>query len=509
MKLRLTTFTILTAVVFLTSAAPALALEARNIAVSKVSDTAAVLVVKTDVASDVTVEYGSSPGVYGTVKASNGLTRHEILIDGLSAGMTVYYTVGIADSADPGTTISISEKSFRTARAPGDPFSFTVSGDNRPNSGSAPQPVPWWSIMSLMAGDGADLSLSVGDIIYGMTDSAAQNAIRYDGFFAVTSQLTGSAPMYVAAGNHERLSSAAGRDAFEEEFTLPENDGADAATDGELYYSFDHGDTHFVALSTEIPGEEGMVTGDQQAWLEADLAANTRPWVVVFMHRPLFRGMHAGDPWVDISNAAGQQNRADIHALFLLNDVDLVFAGHEHLYFHHVEDGIHYVITGGGGAPLSPTPPLAEGDVFAASDYHYVKADESLALVAVDVVGDDGAVLESFTLGEPDLGLTLDTTYWSSYSDYLARNLTAGFTLANTGEGTAVDARMVYLSATNSVSPVTPMPLVVGDIAEGGTVDLTLEFGIPQGVVTFRAISYATCQDLDGNLYQLPGPSPS
>lgn len=490
------------------TAAPAWALQARNVAVSKVTETTAVLVIKTDTASDVVVDYGSSTGVYTTTKVSNGLTRHEVTLDGLAAGMTVYYRVEIADSAVPATVINIPEKSFRAPRVSGDPFSFTVAGDNRPNSGSASQPAAWSTVVTQMTGEAADLSLSVGDIIYGVNDSAAANVARYEDYFGVTTALTYSSPLYVAAGNHERINAAGARAAFEQEFTLPENNGADAATDGELYYSFDSGDTHFIAVSTEIPGEEGMIINDQKAWLESDLAANTKPWVVVFMHKPLFNGMHAGDPWANTANVAGQQNKADIHGLFLLYGVDIVFAGHEHLYYHHVEDGIHYVITGGGGAPLSTPLPLGTGDIFAASDYHHVKVDESLALLRVSVIDDTDNVLESFTLGEPDLDLSLNSSYWASFSDYVARDLTSSFALTNSGEGDAVNIQMVYLAATSGVTPQTAVPLAVGDIARGGSQALTLVFNVPQGVYSFHAISYATCEDLDGNTYELPGPIP-
>lgn len=509
MKLRALKITLLSVTLLLAATSPALALETKNVAVSKVAASSAVLVIETDAASDITVDYGSSSGVYTATKTSNGLTRHEITLDGLAAGMTVYYRAEIVDSASPATFIDIPEKSFRAQRLAVDPFTFTVAGDNRPNSGADPQPAAWLTIVARMTADVPDLSLSVGDIIYGVNDSTAQNVARYQDFFGVTTQLTYSAPLYIGVGNHELINLAAPRAAYEQEFTLPENDGADAATDGELYYSFDHGDTHFIALSTEVPGEGGMIVNDQKAWLESDLAANAKPWVVVFMHRPLYNGMHPADPWVNPLDTAGQENKAELQALFSLHDVDIVFAGHEHLYYHHVEDGIHYVITGGGGAPLSAPLPLGSGDVLAAGDYHYVKVDESPSQLNVSVIDDGGSVLESFILGEPDLDLSLDSTYWASFSDYLSRSLTADFSLANTGEVTAVNIQMVYFKATNGVTPQTALPFAVSDIAEGGSVTLTLPFTVPQGVNSFHTAAYATCEDPDGNSYELPGPAPA
>lgn len=70
------------AVVLLT-AGPALAIQAKNVAVSRVGGSSAVLVVKADVTTDVQVEYGLDPGVYTTIKSSSGQVRHEVLIDSI------------------------------------------------------------------------------------------------------------------------------------------------------------------------------------------------------------------------------------------------------------------------------------------------------------------------------------------------------------------------------------------------------------------------------------------
>src|SRR5659263_669053 len=228
-------------------AGPALGVTTRNVAVSKVTGTSAVLVVKSDVTSNVTVEYGQVPGINTAMAAGYGAARHELSLVGLSASSTVYYRVTITDAAAPSTSVTLPEKSFHTARAPGESFSFAVAGDNRPASDTVVQ----------MAAENVDLALDVGDIIYRTgSDTLAQNVAKYEGLFALTKQLTYSTPYYVAAGNHERLNYANSKAGYDQEFTFPVNNGADAATYGEHYYSFNNGDTHFIALSTEIPGQE-------------------------------------------------------------------------------------------------------------------------------------------------------------------------------------------------------------------------------------------------------------
>ncbi|MDO8735989.1 MAG: metallophosphoesterase [Thermoleophilia bacterium] len=494
---------ILVVLCFLAAATPASAVTARNVAVSDVTSTGAVLVVKSDVTSDVTVEYGQSSGVYTATATSNGAVRHELDLAGVDR---VYYRVTIYDSSNHGISQTIPEKSFHPSRASGQPFSFAAAGDHRPATDTTVQPAVWNTILGQMAGEHIDELLNVGDIIYGTSgDSLAQNVAKYDGLFAMTTQLTYGTPMYVAAGNHERLYAANSRAGFEQELTMPVNNGADAVTDGEHYYSFDNGDTHFIALSTEIAGQEGMITGNQKDWLEQDLAASDKPWTVVFMHRPLFSGAHAADPWVNVGNVAGQQNKADIHALFLANGVDIVLEGHDHYYLRHVEDGIQYIITGGGGAPLSGTPVLGAGDVFGASSYEHVKVDETATSLVLSAVNSSGGVIESFSVRIPDLTLSLNGTYWASYADYLDRTLSVDYTISNGGAGDAFELQVQSLTATQGVVPLTPTPFSVSDIAAGTSGAVTVNYQLPVGVAVFFATATATCTDDRGFTYQYPG----
>jgi len=488
-------------------AGPALGVTTRNVAVSKVTGTSAVLVVKSDVTSNVTVEYGQVPGINTAMAAGYGAARHELSLVGLSASSTVYYRVTITDAAAPSTSVTLPEKSFHTARAPGESFSFAVAGDNRPASDTVVQPAIWGTIVGQMAAENVDLALDVGDIIYGTgSDTLAQNVAKYEGLFAVTKQLTYSTPYYVAAGNHERLNYANSKAGYDQEFTFPVNNGADAATYGEHYYSFNNGDTHFIALSTEIPGQEGMITGNQKAWLEADLAAMDKSWIIVFMHRPLFSGAHTGDPWVNTGNLTGQQNKADIHALFLQYGVDIVFEGHDHYYLRHEEDGIQYLITGGGGAPISGTPALGPGDVFSAGSYEHVKVDETASSLAVSVIDSTGATLEGFSMAVPDLWMSLSpgNPYWASYADYQARELSVKYTIANSGSGDAIDFQLLSFGATNLVEPLTATPISLGTLTAGSATSLKVAYRIPLGVLSFMATARATCTGDCGYVHEYP-----
>src|SRR5659263_606376 len=429
-------------------AGPALGVTTRNVAVSKVTGTSAVLVVKSDVTSNATVEYGQAPGINTAMAAGYGAARHELSLVGLSASSTVYYRVTITDAAAPSTSVTLPEKSFHTARAPGESFSFAVAGDNRPASDTVVQPAIWGTIVGQMAAENVDLALDVGDIIYGTgSDTLAQNVAKYEGLFAVTKQLTYSTPYYVAAGDHERLNYANSKAGYDQEFTFPVNNGADAATYGEHYYSFNNGDTHFIALSTEIPGQEGMITGNQKAWLEADLAAMDKSWIIVFMHRPLFCG-----------------------------------------------------------APISGTPALGPGDVFSAGSYEHVKVDETASSLAVSVIDSTGATLEGFSMAVPDLWMSLSpgNPYWASYADYQARELSVKYTIANSGSGDAIDFQLLSFGATNLVEPLTATPISLGTLTAGSATSLKVAYRIPLGVLSFMATARATCTGDCGYVHEYP-----
>lgn len=490
--------------------APAYGVQIKNVAVSKVTPGSAVLVLKSDVTADVRVDYGISPGIYTLTKTSGAQVRHEVVLDGMTPGSTVYYRVTLTDSTNPASSISLPEKSFHLTRAVGEPFSYAVGGDNRPWTDITVQPAVWTTIVQQMAAENLDLSLSVGDIIYGaFYDALARNIAKYDGFFAVTSPLTSSVPLYPAVGNHESIATASNRVGYEQEFTLPVNNGADAVTYGEEYYSFVNGDTRFISLCTELPGQEGLITGNQLAWVQQELAANTSKWTIVFMHRPLFAGVHLTDPWMNTGNTAGQLNRWNLHNLFRQYGVDVVFEGHEHFYHHHVEDGIQYIITGGGGAPLMTTPSPLAGDVFSWSGYEHVKVDETASSLKVNAIDSTGVTRESFTLGTPALGLSQTRIYWATYADYLARDLSVDYKISNAGSGDATNLKAVYLTATNGVMPLSATPVSLGSLGAGSNKSATYHYSVPPGVLFFRAVTYVTCSDLAGGSYAYPGPAPA
>jgi hypothetical protein len=130
--------------------------------------------------------------------------------------------------------------------------------------------------------------------------------------------------------------------------------GAAAGNRSEGWYSFDQAGWHVIALNSNLP----LTTGSaQMSWLQADLAAHPAPCTVAMMHHPRFSSG---------SYAPGTASVATAWNTLYDAGVDLVLAGHEHLYERFapmdrdgvaVANGMRQFTIGTGGTPLREPPP--------------------------------------------------------------------------------------------------------------------------------------------------------
>ena len=75
---------------------------------------------------------------------------------------------------------------------------------------------------------------------------------------------------------------------------LPAGEAGGLASGTEAYYSYDYGDIHFVVLDSDDTDRSD--TGTMMTWLESDLVANDKPWVIAFWHHPPYtKGSHDSD----------------------------------------------------------------------------------------------------------------------------------------------------------------------------------------------------------------------
>ncbi len=148
-------------------------------------------------------------------------------------------------------------------------------------------------------------------------------------------------PYFLTVGNHD-VRDRETEELYKEQGDLPGN---------KLYYSFTAGNSLFIFLDSNIPGQERKITGEQYTWLEQTLSASGHEHTFVFVHHPLYPEKAAGYHYGGCLDKYPKE-RDRLEALFKKYKVTIVFAGHEHIYLRKVVDGVMHIITGGGGAML-------------------------------------------------------------------------------------------------------------------------------------------------------------
>ena len=149
------------------------------------------------------------------------------------------------------------------------------------------------------------------------------------------------------------------------------------------YYSYDFGDAHYVVLDTQLYESNHDDNHDthhpdlydvQIQWLRQDLAANTKKWTVVLMHRDPFQ--YAFDR-PGASRAAGFDEEGVLFMpIFDEFNVDLVLSAHLHSYrnrghvrnFERDASGPLYILTGIAGDARRPKWKDHPLDIYVAPD---------------------------------------------------------------------------------------------------------------------------------------------
>lgn len=191
-----------------------------------------------------------------------------------------------------------------------------------------------------------------------------------------------------------------------------------------MWYSYDHGMVHYVQVNTETdftgapdtgyPAGPFGASGQQLAWLAADLAAVDRtltPWVVVAGHRP----------WYSSGSVCASCQTA-FEPLFVKYNVDLVLAGHFHVYERNAPVGL-----GGIADPNGLNNPAAPWYIVNGAAGHYDGLDSFTALTSY----------HRFGLS------TADGIYgWSRLTYHNCTHLTHEF--VNSANGTVLDSATLY-----------------------------------------------------------------
>ncbi|MHB1002034.1 MAG: metallophosphoesterase family protein [Armatimonadota bacterium] len=247
-----------------------------------------------------------------------------------------------------------------------DQYTFAVFGDNKPDDTSDQQPEVFSKVLQSLRTYNTVFAVTCGDSINTPYDDDRFESI-YNEYTNMIKSFYGE-KVYQTIGNHDIEGSGTRQNFFKE-------------MNGGLFYSFDYLNSHFVVLDSEIIGQEARITGDQLDWLKDDLRkASAADHRFVFLHRPLYPADGHTGRCIDMYPA----ERDALHKLFADNKVDIVFSGHEHIFYDRKKDGVRYIITGGAGSPLYKS---IDGT---GSYHHYIQIHINGNKIILEVVKIDG-----------------------------------------------------------------------------------------------------------------------
>jgi predicted phosphodiesterase len=213
-------------------------------------------------------------------------------------------------------------------------------------------------------------------------------------FFTPAANFLDHVPFFSVIGNHEQDGTN-----YLNYFDLPGN---------KLWYSFDAGPVHVLALDFRFE-KAGQA---QFKFARKDLLASRAPWKLVFLHIPVYNIGGHGSDW----------GHSAYLPLFHQAKVDMVLAGHSHLYerFRPLAPdkgagkwAITHITTGGGGANLY-TALMHPALVTQETTNHFMAFEVSPTQLQARAIRVDGSLMDSFTLTKHDGRMSPDylaTTY--------------------------------------------------------------------------------------------------
>lgn len=457
----------------------------------------------TSVTAETQIFPGSQTGL------SYDFTQYEAHLAGLSAATK--YTYDVLMNAVDATS---GQDTFTTAPRTGTgTVRFIAFGDSGAGTSAQSQ------LAARMAADTFNLALHTGDVAYGNTNLVGGASYKQydDWLFGVYSWMR-SRPLYPSIGNHDDEIGFAR--AYRDVFVLPEEGATTTYPDNaERFYSFDYGPVHFVALDTEHAFIDTARRQAQLAWLDADLAATTQPWRVVYFHRPPYSSGSEHGSSLDVRQAFAP--------IFERRGVNLVLNGHDHDYerskpwreFVTTGSPVMYVVTGGGGAALYPVGTSAWTAAAAATN-HYTRVTAGTGCVmTVEAVRTDGVVFDQASIDRCAVvaGTAANqppAVSLSSPANGTSYNAPASVTLAASATDDKAVTRVEFYSGTTLLNTDTAAPYSFnwtgvsagtysvrataydGDGASATTAAATITVGAavspPTGVVFQKSADHAT-----------------
>lgn len=148
-------------------------------------------------------------------------------------------------------------------------------------------------------------------------------------FNSITEKIQNTSQIYPVMGNHEK-----GR------ISLTKNS---PVTQDKTWYSVNINQIHFSILDYNV---DYSINSEQYKWLIDDLThmpADIKFRIVLIHYPPYSTGYH---------QELQETLQEVLVPVFMKYNIHIVFSGHNHCYERCYVDGIHYIVAGGGGAPM-------------------------------------------------------------------------------------------------------------------------------------------------------------
>lgn len=322
------------------------------------------------------------------VDSSASGALHHVTVTGLSAQTKYEFSVF-------GGATKLGGGSFVSAPEPSGYFKFIVYGDNRSQNAEHQKIVD-----AIVSEAPFDFAINTGDMV-----SSGEVEADWQNYFEIEESLLKIAPLFPAIGNHEEDEGKAAL--FPKWFKVPPGGT-------ETYYSFRWGATFFLVMDGHVEIDnvvicvltqglfEDCFNQKQLDFIKAELAKASADDTIDHV----FISTHIG-PY---SSKPGRTGSAQMRALLddlLANKTKVLFSGHDHYFEHGIAgNGLTYIITGGGGAPLYETKPelslLFPHEVLTSESIHnYLVVEVAGQWVSVVAKDLNGKVITAFEIGTP------------------------------------------------------------------------------------------------------------